>query len=194
LSAIIGLLLLDEKIPQQSSSAIKNGDFELGHSAWTEYSQQPEYEVITTTFPTGVTPHSGSYAVWQGGVNNNTKHIRQSVTVLASSPYLTYYHWISSADICGYDYGYVRINEVNRDTLNLCSSENTSGWVPRSINLSAYAGQTLSLEFRSTTDSTNNSNWFIDDVSFRSSVLTASEPSTFMRSSKDFSSDTTMPQ
>jgi len=163
-------LLLDDEIP--SSKPIPNGDFEQGQSAWTEYSQQPGYAVITTTFPTGVAPHSGSYAVWQGGVSNNTKYIRQSVTVLAAFPYLTFYHWISSGDTCGFDYGYVSINGVNRDTLNLCSSENTSGWVPRSINLSAFAGQTVSLEFRSTTDSTNNSNWFIDDVSFRASALT----------------------
>jgi len=185
-------LLLDDEAP--SSEPIPNGDFELGHSAWTEYSQQLGYASITTTFPSGVAPNSGSYAVWQGGVYNNTEYIRQSVTVSAASPYLTYYHWISSADICGNDYGYVSINGVNMDTLNLCSSANTSGWVPRSINLSAYAGQTISLEFRSTTDSTNNSNWFIDDVSFRSSALTVSALSTFMRSSEGVSYDTTGPQ
>jgi Regulator of chromosome condensation (RCC1) repeat len=160
----IPLLLPDETRP---SELIQNGNFEFGHSAWTEYSEQPGYEVITTTFPAGVTPHSGSYAVWQGGVNDNTKYIRQSVTVSADSPYLTFYHWIASADSCGYDYGYIRINGVNRDTLNLCSSSNTSGWVPRSINLNAYSGQTVLLEFRSETDSSLNSNWFIDDVSFR---------------------------
>lgn len=162
ITPILPILLSDE-----TTDTIQNGNFEFGHSDWTEYSQQSGYAVITNIFPTGVTPHSGSWAVWHGGVPNNIKYIRQSVTVSAASPYLTYYHWITSADSCGYDYGYVRINGINRDTLDLCSSTNTSAWVSRSINLITYVGQTVSLEFRSETDSTNNSNWFIDDVSFR---------------------------
>ena len=54
------------------------------------------------------------------------------------------------------------------DTVDLCSSNNTGGWVQKSINLSAYAGQTVTLQIRAATDGSLNSNWFIDDVSFQS--------------------------
>jgi subtilisin family serine protease len=196
LAPIIGLLLSDNGTlppPPPPTNTIPNGDFELAHTAWTEYNQSG-YDIITNEFPVGLTAHSGSWAAWHGGVDNNTDYISQSVTVPASSPYLTWYQWIASEDSCGYDHGYVRINGVNTTTLDLCSSSNTNGWVPRSINLSSYAGQTVSLQFRSVTDATGNSNWFIDDVSFRSSALTASGLSTFIRSSIGVSSDTTKPK
>lgn len=196
LAPIIGLLLSDNGTlppPPPPTNTIPNGDFELEHTAWTEYNQSG-YDIITNEFPVGITAHSGSWAAWHGGVDNNTDYISQSVTVPASSPYLTWYQWIASEDGCGYDHGYVRINGVNTTTLDLCSSSNTNGWVPRSINLSSYAGQTVSLQFRSVTDPTVNSNWFIDDVSFQSSALTASGLSTFIRSSIGVSSDTTKPK
>jgi len=122
---------------------------------------------MNSGFPGTVTPHGGSWAVWLGGVLNETAYIQQQVTVSAGCPYLTFYHWIASADDCGYDYGFTRINGATVDTVNLCSSKDTGGWVQNTINLSAYAGQTVTLQIRATTDGSLNSNWFVDDVSFQ---------------------------
>ena len=38
----------------------------------------------------------------------------------------------------------------------------------KSINLSAYAGQTVTLQIGAETDGSYSSSWFIDDVSFQS--------------------------
>jgi subtilisin-like proprotein convertase family protein len=161
----IPLLLLDDG--GGGEETIQNGNFESGSTAWTEYFTGG-IDIIRTSFPGTVAPHSGSYAAWLGGVYDATRYIRQTVAVPSSSPTLTFYHWIASAESgCNYDLAYVRVNGSNKDTLGLCSSNNTGGWVPRSINLSGYAGQNISLEFRSVTNSTLNSNWFIDDVSFQ---------------------------
>ena len=161
----IPLLLLDDG--GGGEDTIQNGNFESGSTAWTEYSTGG-WDIIGTSFPGTVAPHSGSYAAWLGGAYDDTKYIRQTVAVPSSSPTLTFYHWIASAESgCNYDFAYVRVNGSNQLTLGLCSSNNTGGWVPRSINLSGYAGQNISLEFRSVTDSSLNSNWFIDDVSFQ---------------------------
>ena len=79
---------------------------------------------------------------------------------------MTFYHWIASQDICGFDEGSVRINGTVVRTYQLCEIRNTSGWVVDSIDLSAYGGQTVTLQIRTETDGSLNSNWFIDDVSF----------------------------
>jgi hypothetical protein len=47
---------------------------------------------------------------------------------------------------------------------NLCFSENTDGWVPLDINLSEYAGQSISLKIELTTDVGYYSSLFIDDL------------------------------
>jgi len=147
---------------------VSNGGFESGQTVWTEYSSGGWPLIMNSGFPGTVTPHSGSWAVWLGGASDETSYIQQQVTVSSGCPYLTFYHWIASADLCGYDYGYTRINGTTVDTVNLCSSNDTVGWVQKSINLSAYAGQTVTLQIRAATDGSENSNWFIDDVSFQS--------------------------
>lgn len=57
------------------------------------------------------------------------------------------------------------------DALDLCGTYDTGGWVHRVVNLSAYAGTTVSLQIFARTDSYLNSNWFIDDVAFQASPL-----------------------
>ena len=121
-------------------------------------------------FPAGVTPHSGSWAAWLGGDNDETAYIQQQVTISAGAPYLTYYHWIASADFCGYDFGEVLINGSPIDYYDLCTSTTTGGWVKHSLDLSAYAGQSVTLQIGVETDFSDNSNLFVDDVSFQGSA------------------------
>ncbi|UCC61826.1 MAG: hypothetical protein JSV36_13650, partial [Anaerolineae bacterium] len=118
-----------------------------------------------------VTPHSGSWAVWLGGDYNETAYIEQNVTVPSSSPYLSYYHWIASQDICGYDYdyGWVKINGSTVRTYELCDGNDTNGWDYETVDLSSYAGQTVELQIGMYADIVFNSNWFIDDVAFQTS-------------------------
>ena len=99
---------------------VSNGDFESGKTVWTEYSSGGYDLIINSGFPGTVTPHSGSWAVWLGGAYDDTSYIQQQVTVSSSCPYLAFYHWIASADFCGYDYGYTRINGTTVDTVELC--------------------------------------------------------------------------
>ena len=149
---------------------VTNGDFENGPTDWTEYSTHG-WDLIVQSFPTGVTPHSGSWAVWLGGDLDDVSYIQQQVTVPSGSPYLSYWHWIASEDTCGYDYGSTLIDGSEVDAYDLCSSENTGGWVQHTVDLSAYEGQSVSLQIRAETDSSANSNLFVDDVTFQSSPL-----------------------
>ncbi len=114
-----------------------------------------------------------------GGDFNEIAYIQQQVIVPTGSPYLAYWHWIASADSCGNDFGGVIINgSTVVDAYNLCTSTNTGGWAKHVVNLSAYAGQTVSLQIRAETNGSLNSSLFVDDVSFQSSptVLKSSQP------------------
>jgi hypothetical protein len=153
-----------------SESPLQNGDFEDGTTNWTEYSSNGFDLIIDSGFPGSVTPHSGQWAVWLGGYDDETSYIEQAVTIESQTPYLTYWHWIASEDVCGYDYGYVIVNGVVVDQYALCESESTGGWVQHSANLSTYTGQTVILKIQSVNDSSMNSNLLIDDVAFSSST------------------------
>jgi hypothetical protein len=150
-------------------AAIPNGNFESGNTAWSEYSELG-YEIITNHFPAGVLPHNGSYAAWLGGANNELSLIVQRLPIPSSCSFLTFYHWIDSSDDCGYDYGLVLINDTLVGTYQLCAARNTGGWLVKSIDLSAYAGQTVDLIFSAVTDESIPSSWYIDDVSFQASA------------------------
>ena len=149
---------------------IVNGDFEDGPTGWTEYSSHSWDLIMDSGFPSGVTPHGGSWAVWLGGGNNEVAYVEQQVTVPTSKPYLHYWHWIDSAEFsCGYDFARVRVNGTPVEVYDLCMSENTGGWEEHVVDLSAYGGQSVSLQLRAETDALFSSSLFIDDVSFQAS-------------------------
>ncbi len=157
-------------------SPLVNPGFESGSTGWTEYSAHG-WDIITNSFPTGVTAHAGSWGAWLGGDFDDISYVQQTVTIPTATPYLAYWHWIASADSCGFDYGLVVINgnQVVHQ-YNLCSSANTGGWVKHVVNLNAYKGQTVSLQIRAETDASFNSNLFIDDVSFQASASAVLPP------------------
>ncbi len=149
------------------NAPLANGDFEAGASAWTAASTKGR-TLIRTAFVGAVTAHSGQYAAWLGGAYSEQSTLSQTnVLVPAGTPYLAYWRWIASYDYCGYDHGYVKVNGTAVETFNLCDSAGTGGWVKRTLNVSAYAGQRVTLAFQATTDGSLNSNLFIDDIGFQ---------------------------
>ena len=152
-----------------SAAGIQNPGFENGSDgAWTEYSALGYYPLIvdSTELPPGVTPHRGAYAVWLGGDDSETASITQTVAITAEASTLSFWEWISSVDDCQHDFGKIRINNIDEYIFSLCVQTNTKGWVNRTLDLGAYAGQDIALQFLVETDDDGlNSNLFIDDVS-----------------------------
>lgn len=169
-----------------SPTGIVNGDFESGSTGWTEYSIHGWNLILSTDLP--VNPHSGSYEAWLGGDYDEIAYIEQQVAITSGAPYLFYWHWIASDDACGYDYGRVLVNGVEEDLYDLCTTNNTGGWVAHSVNLSTYIGQSVTLQIRIETDSSLNSNLFIDDVSLQAS---ASKVGKINNSAQNLSASTT---
>lgn len=152
-----------------------NGDFEAGRTGWQEISAQGWQLIISRDQVPNMPTHSGLWAAWLGGDDDEIAFVIQEVTVPAGQPWLTYYHGIASEDACGHDFGGVIVNDVVVDQYNLCQNANTPNWVRHAVNLSAYAGQTVWLQIRAETNGSKNSNLLVDDVAFASSARAAGD-------------------
>lgn len=162
--------------PPPPPNPIVNPSFESGPTGWTQFSSHGWQVIINSGFPGGVAPRSGTWAAWLGGDYDDISYVQQQVTVPAGAPYLAYWHWIASQDVCGYDFARVRINGANVHSYNLCSSANTNGWVKKVVNLGAYANQSVTLQVRVETDGSLNSNLFLDDFAFQATAAASDEP------------------
>ncbi len=152
-------------MPPVLETPISNGNFESGLDYWSTYSAKGRV-VIANTFPNTVTAHSGSWAAWLGGDNEESAYIQRQLLVPSSTPYLSYWYWIDSADICGYDFGQIRINGTAVQTYELCLPEDMNGWASATLNLNAYTGLTVTLIISATTDHSISSSFFVDDLIF----------------------------
>jgi serine protease len=154
-------------------STLQNGGFEQGNVIWQSQTNYTEPLIVEdANFLQGVNPHSGNWAAWLGGYNNENATIRQVVTVPASAPYLTYWQVIASneaANECGADVGRVLVSNVTvpGSETGLCVTTNTfPNWQKKSFNLSAYAGQSVILDFNFRSDFGVASSWLLDDIAF----------------------------
>ncbi|MFA7407812.1 MAG: hypothetical protein WCY93_08375 [Anaerolineaceae bacterium] len=146
--------------------SLRNGNFEAGRDgSWTEYSNYSE--PIIVQFQPGIV-HSGVWAAWMGGLHNSVDRLSQTVTIPTSTPYLHYWYWIVSDDVCGFDYARVKVNGTTIKTFDLCVANNTGKWVSSVLDLSNYKGSTVTLMFEETTDGSLISNFYLDDVSLSS--------------------------
>lgn len=151
------------RTPTPGSGSIVNGTFESGRNVgWTESSSRGAVLVSSGS------AYQGTWKAWLGGANNETAQLSQTITV-PSGATLYYRYRITSTDSCNYDYAYVRVGTTTLRTHNLCSSTQTSGYVQGSVSLSAYAGQTVSLNFRVTTDVSYSSSFYLDNVGYTAS-------------------------
>ncbi|MEU8299084.1 M28 family peptidase [Micromonospora sp. NPDC048909] len=145
---------------------IGNGGFESGTSPWTATSG-----VITNSADQPA--RTGSYKAWLDGYGRTrTDTLAQSVTLPAgcTASTLTFWLHIDTAETTtstAYDRLTVRLGST---TLATWSNLNAAaGYVQRTLNVGAYAGQTLTLTFTGTEDSSLQTSFVIDDVTLQAS-------------------------
>jgi thermitase len=158
-------LTLKNYTPPILSTTIPNGDFESGLDDWSTHSAKGRV-VIANTFAGGVTAHSGNWAAWLGGDNDESAYIQRQLLVPGSTPCLNYWYWIDSEDACSYDLGQVRIDGTAIKTYELCSPNKTNGWVQETLDLHSYVGMAVTLSISATTDWSLTSSLFVDDLIF----------------------------
>ncbi|WML49039.1 protease pro-enzyme activation domain-containing protein [Neobacillus sp. PS3-34] len=146
---------------------ITNGGFESGQSPWTE-SSTGGYQLIDTS-----RPHTGSSSAYLNGYNSSTDTIYQTVTIpsTATSATLTFWTYVSTTETShAYDYLYAQVRNTSGSALSTLLTLNdgtATGWVQRSYSLLNYKGQTVQIAFKGTNDSSNPTDFFVDDVSLK---------------------------
>jgi hypothetical protein len=157
----------------RGGNAVTNGNFEAGRSGWTEYEDSAFFNfpliVEAADLPSPIVPYEGSWVAWLGGESEFLSYIEQEVRIPAVNPQLVYWRWIDSRWPCGGSYGRVLINGSIVDSFLLCTGTATGAWAERTIDLSAYAGLTVTLRMLSQTRVDDYGSLYLDAVSIHSS-------------------------
>lgn len=157
--------------PVPARNLVVNGDFEAAEAVWEQRSALGYPLVCDNTLcEVELAPHSGSFLTWLGGANREQAQISQPVKIPAEAAAARLEYWlrIESKDACGYDHAEVTAI-VNDESIllrryDLCRDTATSGWSREEVDLSALAGNEVTLLLRAETDIWLVSSLFVDDV------------------------------
>jgi Zn-dependent metalloprotease len=144
---------------------VGNGGFESGTAPWTTTSG------VVSANGQGETAHSGTHFAWLDGYGTtHTDSATQSVTLPAGCK-ATLSLWLhidtGESGSTAYDKLTVKIGST---TLATYSNVNAaSGYVNKTFDVSSFAGQTVTLSFSGTEDSSLQTSFVIDDVSLSAS-------------------------
>ena len=149
--------------PPTGGNLLLNPGFESGATSWTASSG---------VIGTGSNPHGGSYYAWMDGYgSSHTDYVQQSVTIpAASSATLSFYLYVASDETTtSTAYDTMRVQVISGGTTTTLATysnlNETSGYVQRSVNLSAYTGKTVTVKFLGVEDSSLATSFLVDDTS-----------------------------
>jgi hypothetical protein len=148
------------------SQLLRNPGFESGNTIWATTSgvinDQPSYA------------HSGSWEAWLDGYGTtHTDTLSQSITIPSGACTAAFSFWLyintsETTKTTAYDKLTVAVLNSSGTTLaTLATYSNlnaSSGYIQKSFSLSAYAGQTVTLKFTGTEDSSLQTSFFVDDT------------------------------
>jgi subtilase family serine protease len=144
---------------------VSNGGFESGTSPWTTTAG------VISANGSGETSHSGSYFAWFDGYGTtHTDTATQSITIPSGChATLSLYLHIDTNESgsTAYDKFTVKIGST---TLATYSNVNAaSGYANKTFDVSSFAGQTVTLSFTGTEDSSLQTSFVLDDVAVNAS-------------------------
>jgi subtilase family serine protease len=144
-----------------AGNKVVNGGFESGASPWTATAG-----VVTSD--TGEPAHAGSVKAWLDGYGTtHTDTLSQSVAVPAgcTSATLTYFLHIDTAETTATT-AFDRLTvQVGSTTVGSFSNLNrNTGYAAQSVSLGNLAGQTVTLKYTGTEDSSLQTSFVVDDV------------------------------
>lgn len=168
-----------------------NGDFEYGTSGWTIWSKSGQGLIGSANFfaspaiTPAVYPKSGDYMARLGGFGYDESELSQNITLPNTNPLFLSFHYQSrsftGADCSGlYHGGQVRIfiaNQLMLDTY-LCYYNDLHQWTYGYFDISAVAGQTVSVILRVDAANSMWSYLYIDDIRLSSVVPVKDEKGT----------------
>ncbi len=141
-----------------SGQKLLNPGFESGATSWTQTSG-----VINTD---GTYARTGSGYAWLDGYGStHTDSIKQSVTIPAGcAATLSYYLWIDSSEGTGAAYDKLAVTANGTSVQSYSNVNKGTGYVKRTVSLSAYAGKSVTITWTGTEDSSVATSFLIDDT------------------------------
>lgn len=166
---------------------LSNADLDAGPGGgWVESGAYPIVLSITDPVtPLPVTPQSGNYAAWMGGVDSATMALYQDVAVPpdSSAMRVTGYRYITTEEMSGdFDLWTATIRGTGDSVLEtlgtFSNADAADAWIPFSYTLTSdFAGQTIRLHLESVNDFSNITSFFVDSLALN---VTLCEPALFV--------------
>jgi hypothetical protein len=145
-------------------TALTNGGFEGSATPWV---------LSGATWSTGAYPHAGTGYVILGGANSVSHTVYQQIAVPASGNLLSFWLNVTTAETTTatqYDKLFIEVRDTAGNLLStLGTYSNLNGgtagaYSQKSFSLAPWAGQTVRVQFRGTTDSSLITSFRVDDV------------------------------
>ncbi|MEV6949932.1 M1 family aminopeptidase [Streptomyces sp. NPDC051172] len=149
------------------AQVVTNGGFESGTSPWTQSSTS----VVTSR--SGQTAHGGTSYAWLDGTGGtHTDSLSQSVTIPSGCSTATLSFWLhidtdETTSSIAYDKLTAKIGSTTLATYS--NLDENTGYVKKTLDVSAFAGQTVSLAFTGTEDSSLQTSFVLDDIALDTS-------------------------
>ncbi|WP_414505063.1 M20/M25/M40 family metallo-hydrolase [Streptomyces sp. NEAU-L66] len=142
---------------------LTNGGFESGTTPWTG-------DTGAIGAHAGQSAHSGSRFAWLGGYGSSaTDSLSQSVTVPAGCGKATLSYWLhidtNETERVVYDTFKVKVGSTTLTTLS--NTDASSGYTQRTVDLSPYIGQRITLTFTATEDASLQTSFVVDDATLQ---------------------------
>ncbi|MFE9796939.1 M28 family peptidase [Streptomyces goshikiensis] len=142
---------------------VANGGFENGSAPWTATSG-----VITNQ--SGEAPHAGSYMAWLNGWGSSrTDSASQSLEVPSgcSSYQLAFYLHIDTDEDESVVYDRFTVSVGGQTLETLSNVDAGSGYALKTYDVSRFAGQTVTLQFKGVEDQSLQTSFVVDDVTLQ---------------------------
>jgi hypothetical protein len=167
-----------------SCNILLNPDFDLGPGdPWFESSNWG-YDLITDDFQlSSVSPHSGTYSVWMGGLNEKYDYLYQDIVIPDHTVSLSLSFYIQVTTYGEGNYGYDTLSmEIDGQSIFFIDNYDDiifTGWQYISIDLSGYSlADTVQLLIEVTTDShpLSITSFFLDTMEMVATVVIPGNP------------------
>ncbi len=157
------------------AALINDGSFENGPppaSAWTEVTNTGCEWIGDWSGVWGVAAYDGTYDFWAGGYCSGaptTSSVEQTIAVPATDATLSFQYlaYRPDPDDADADTAYIQVNGTTVWTLDLVGANNTyPNWVNATVDLSAYAGQSVALKLGAVSAGAQTGNVRFDYLEF----------------------------
>lgn len=153
-------------VPTACVEMVQNGGFESGSGVgWQEYSLQ-DHELVSQ-----YNPRSGEWGAFLGGVNEVDDRLSQAVTLPEGASLTLTVWWSLATDEQPYErYDTLTLSLHRPDgslLATLTTMDNTAEeniWEKLTFDLTSYAGQNLTIRFAASTDLSDASDFYLDDI------------------------------